>query len=54
MTELRNPFVLKSIVESICDMNYDADLIKKSKEIKGDKSIFFNDFFGETGWFTYA
>ena len=54
MTEMRNPFVLKSIVEAICDMNYDADLIKKSKEIKGENSIFFKDFFGEAGWFTFA
>ena len=54
MTEMRNPFVLKSIVESICDMNYDADLIARSKEIKGENAVFFKDFTGEAGWFSYA
>jgi thiamine kinase-like enzyme len=54
MTEMRNPFVLKNLVESICDMNYDADLIAKSKEVKGEDSVFFRDFTGEMGWFTFA
>jgi len=54
MTEMRNPFVLKAIVESLCDMNYDEDLIAKSKEIKGENAVFFNDFTAETGWFSYA
>lgn len=50
MVELRNPHLSKAIIEALCDMNYDQDLIAASRRIKGQDSIFLRDLTSETGW----
>jgi len=54
MLELRNPCIMKSLANDMCDFNYNKDLHKAATEAKGGPHLLFNDFMGETGWFTFA
>ena len=49
--DLRNNFIKKSVIEALCDMNYDKNLTEASKQIKPPEHHFLTNFWKESGSF---